>query len=256
MNKMLENKTIVVTGGASGIGRGIALTAGEHGAKAVIIGDLDDKPREGGSSTVSMLEKLGVNARFHKTNVTIESEVAALIDSCNEFGGIDIMVCNAGIALPGDNIDLAVEDFQKLIDVNLKGVFLCAQLAARQMKENAKKGSIVAISSMGGIRGSQGTIGYSTTKGGVNLMVASLADALGPDGIRINAVCPGLINTALIESSPQVAAMVDNMKQRMPLRRLADVSEVGQAVCWLGSDYASFVTGIAMPVDGGMLAVI
>ncbi len=256
MSKMLENKTLVVTGGSSGIGRGIALTAGQHGAKAVIIGDLEEIPKEGGATTISILEKMGVSSRFYKTNVTKESDVAALVESGNEFGGIDVMVCNAGIALPEDNVDLTVEDFQRLIDVNLKGVFLSAQLAARQMRDDAKKGSIIAISSMGGIRGSQGTVGYSTTKGGVNLMVASLADALGPYGIRINAVCPGLIKTALIDSSPHVAAMVSGMLERMPLRRLANVAEVGEAVCWLGSDYASFVTGIAMPVDGGMLAVI
>ncbi len=253
---MLQDKVVVITGGASGIGKGIALTAANHGAKTIVIADLSEHPREGGESIIGALEDRGISSVFVKTDVSSEADVIALVNRTEEYGGIDVMVCNAGIALPEDGADLPISSFNKLIDVNLKGVFHCAQLAAEQMIRNSKHGSIIATSSIGGVRGSRATPGYSSTKGGVNLMVASLADALGPKGIRVNAVCPGLIKTDLVDSSPQVAEAIEPYKQRMPLRRLGEVSEVGEAVCWLGSDYASFVTAVTLPVDGGTLGVL
>ncbi len=256
MGTMLNNKVIVITGGASGIGKGIALSAAHHGAKTIVVADLSEHPREGGESIIETLNKNGIRSIFVKTDVSSEADVVALVNRTEEFGGVDVMVCNAGIALPDDGVDLSIGGFDKLIDVNLKGVFHCAKLAAEQMIRNSKHGSIIATSSIGGVRGSQATPGYSSTKGGVNLMVASLADALGPKGIRVNAVCPGLIKTALVDSSPQVAEAMEPFRQRMPLRRLGEVREVGEAVCWLGSDYSSFVTGVALPVDGGTLAVL
>lgn len=256
MSTMLNDKTVIVTGGASGIGRGIAIAAANHGAKAVIIGDLTDQSKDEGGTTLSILEQMGVKCHFAKTDVTQEADLIALVDCANQHGGVDLMVANAGIALPGDNETITGENFQKLIDVNLRGVMFTAQAAAQQMKTNKKEGSIVAISSMGGLRGSRLTLGYSATKGGVNLLVKGLADALGPDGIRVNAVCPGMINTSLSKSSPEVAAAMDTMRHRMPLRRIADVKEVGDVVCWLGSEFSSFVTGAAIPVDGGQTAVI
>jgi len=256
MSKMLAGKTVVVTGGSSGIGRGIALSAALHGAKVVIVGDLSEQPREGGASTTVIIEQEGVQALFVKTDVTSRDDVEKLLESAEAFGGVDLMVCNAGIALPGDGPNISEDDFAKLIAVNLNGVLISSQCAANQMIRLQKGGSIVATSSMGGLRGTSFTTGYSCTKGGVNLMVASLADALGPSGIRINAVCPGLIDTALMQSSPAVAAVAETFRQRMPLRRLGLPREVGDVVCWLGSDFSSFITGVALPVDGGQTAVI
>lgn len=256
MTKMLAGKNVIVTGGASGIGRGIALAAAKHGANSVIVGDLTDQPREGGVPTVELLEQMGVLVKFCRTDVSVEADVEDLVACADEFGGVDLMVCNAGISLPGDDGFVSGENFRKLIDVNLIGVMLSAQCGARQMQRLGKKGSIVAISSMGGLKGSQMTVGYSTTKGGVNLMVASMADAWGPDGIRINAVCPGMIQTALAETSPEIQAAMEGMRQKMPLRRIAAPEEVGDVVSWLGSDYSSFVTGAFIPVDGGQTAVL
>lgn len=124
------------------------------------------------------------------------------------------------------------------------------------MERRGQGGSVVFISSMGGLRGASFTTGYCATKGAVNMLTAALADAWGPQNIRVNAVCPGLIQTALVDSSPSVAQAMEPMRQRMPLRRMGQPSEVGDAVAWLGSDYSTFVTGIALPVDGGQTAIL
>jgi NAD(P)-dependent dehydrogenase (short-subunit alcohol dehydrogenase family) len=256
MTGLLDGKVVVVTGGASGIGRGIALAAAHHGAAAVVIGDLVENPKEGGPTTLSLLAEMGVDARFQCADVTCRADLELLLTVAEQFGGVDVMVCNAGIALSGDGPDITQEDFLKLVAVNLQGVLLGAQLAAAQMRKLGRGGSIVVTSSMGGLRGAAFTTGYSTTKGGVNLMVASLADAWGPEGIRVNAVCPGLIDTALSKASRGVEQAQQGFLQRMPLRRLGQPREVGDAVAWLGSDYASFVTGVTLPVDGGQTAIL
>jgi L-rhamnose 1-dehydrogenase len=253
---MLSGKTIIITGASSGIGRGIALAAQAHGAKAIIIADLVKEPREGGETTEQLLKQSGTPHLFQRADVTSPDDMERLVATSEAFGGVDVMVCNAGIALPNDNLDLDPNDLRRLLAINVEGVFYGAQAAARQMLRLGKKGSIVVTSSMGGLRGAGFTVAYSTSKGGVNLMVRSLADALGPQGIRVNAVCPGLIDTALVQSSAQVAAAFEPLRQRMPLRRLGDVREVGDVVAWLGSDFSSFVTGVALPVDGGQTAVI
>lgn len=256
MSDLLNGKVMVVTGAASGIGRAIGLAAKRHGARAVILGDLITTPREGGQPTLELLEAASVPARFVKADVTLPADMEALVSAAEEFGGADVMVCNAGIALPNDGIMLAPSDFRRLLAVNVEGVFYAAQAAARQMLHAGRKGSIVVISSMGGILGSRNTVGYSTTKGAVNQLVRSLADALGPQGIRVNAVCPGVIKTALVESSPEVAAQVEPLRQRMPLRRLGEPREVADVVAWLGSECSSFVTGAILTVDGGQTAII
>lgn len=256
MTGMLAGKVVVVTGGASGIGRGIALSAFGHGAKAVVIGDLTEDPREGGEPTHVLIEEGGGTSRFLRTDVTSCADLAALIAAAEPLGGVDLMVCNAGIAMAEDGPDLSPENFAKLIAINQQGALQSAQAAIASMVKRGAGGSVVMISSMGGLRGASFTMGYCATKGAVNLLTAALADAWGPQNIRVNAVCPGLIQTALVDSSPAVAQALEPMRQRMPLRRLGQPGEVGDAVAWLGSEYASFVTGITLPVDGGQTAIL
>lgn len=256
MTNMLEGKVVVVTGGASGIGRGIALAAVNHGARGVVIGDLDENPREGGEPTHRLIEASGGTALFLRTDVTSRDDLDALVAAADRWGGVDLMVCNAGIALAEDGPEIAPDLFRKLISVNQEGALLSAQAAIASMVHRGLGGSVVMISSMGGLRGASFTTGYSATKGAVNMMTAALADAYGPQNIRVNAVCPGLIQTALVDSSPAVAEAMEPMRQRMPLRRLGQPTEVGDAVAWLGSPYSSFVTGITLPVDGGQTAIL
>jgi NAD(P)-dependent dehydrogenase (short-subunit alcohol dehydrogenase family) len=256
MSNLLNGKVVIVTGAASGIGRAIAISAAQHGAKAVIVSDIAEQPREGGSSTISEIAALGVTARFHKADVSRREEVDALVDAASEFGGVDVMVANAGITLREDGAEVAEDQYRRLMSVNLDGTLFSAQAAARQMKTLRKEGSIVLMASMGGIAGAGMTVAYSTSKGGVVLMAKALADALGPDGIRVNAVAPGTIDTHLLRTSPGIAEASEGFRLRTPLRRLGKPSEIGDAVVWLGSDMSSYVTGIALLVDGGLLSVI
>jgi L-rhamnose 1-dehydrogenase len=253
---ILQDKVVVVTGAASGIGRAIAINAARHGAKAVIVSDISETPHEGGTPTTQEIEALGVPVRFHKTDVSHREEVNALIQATAEFGGVDVMVANAGITLRADGPDVSEDDFHRLMAVNLDGTLFSAQAAARQMKALGKAGSIVLMASMGGLSGAAITVAYSTSKGGVVLMAKALADALGPDGIRVNAVAPGTIDTHLLRTSPGIAEAAEGFRKRTPLRRLGRPGEIGDAVAWLGSDLSSYVTGIALLVDGGLLSVI
>jgi len=256
MSDILAGKVVVVTGAASGIGRAIAISAAQHGAKAVVIADLTETPLEGGAPAVQEIEGLGVPARFVRTDVTQRVQIDALIEAASEFGGVDVMVCNAGITLRADGADVSEEDFHRLMAVNLDGVLFGAQAAARQMKAAGRAGSIVLMGSMGGIVGAGFTVAYSTSKGGVVLMAKALADALGPDGIRVNAVCPGTIDTHLLRTTPDVAAAAEKFAERTPLRRIGKPSEIGDAVAYLGSDLSSYVSGTALIVDGGLTSVI
>ncbi|WP_406166004.1 SDR family oxidoreductase [Streptomyces canus] len=256
MSDILNGRVVVVTGAASGIGRAIAVAAAQHGAKAVIVADLTETPREGGGPTTGEIEAVGVPARFVRTDVTKRSDADALVQAAAEFGGVDVMVCNAGITLRSDGADVAEDDFHRLMAVNLDGVLFGAQAAAQQMKANGKAGSIVLMSSMGGIVGAGFTVAYSTSKGGVVLMAKALADALGPDGIRVNAICPGTIDTFLLRNTPDVGHAAEGFRRRTPLRRLGRPSEIGDAVAYLGSDLSSYVSGTALVVDGGLTSVI
>jgi len=256
VSDILQGKTVIVTGAASGIGRAVAIAAATHGAKAVLVADLSESPREGGPATTHEIETLGVPTRFVRTDVTRRAESDALVDAAAEFGGVDVMVCNAGITLSSDGANVAEEDYRRLMAVNLDGVLFGAQSAARQMKARGRSGSIVLMSSMGGVQGAGFTVAYSTSKGGIVLMAKALADALGPDGIRVNAVCPGTIDTHLLRSTPAIAQAAEGFRQRTPLRRLGTPSEVGDAVAYLGSDLSSYVSGVALLVDGGLTAVI
>lgn len=256
MSDILRGRTVVVTGSASGLGRATAIAAARHGAKAVIVSDLTETPREGGTPTTAEISALGVSVRYVRADVSRRSDVDSLVHAADEFGGVDVMVANAGITLAADGPDVTEEDYRRLMAVNLDGALFSAQAAGERMKALGKQGSIVLMASMGGIVGAGYTVAYSTSKGGVVLLAKALADAFGPDGIRVNSVAPGAIDTHLLRSTPGVAEAAEGFRLRTPLRRLGKPSEIGDAVAWLGSDLASFVTGISLLVDGGLLAVI
>lgn len=256
MSNILNGKVVVVTGASSGIGRAIAIRAAEHGAKVVISSDVTETPREGGEPTASVIQELGATARFVRADVSKRADNDSLLAAADEFGGADVFVANAGITVRTDGADVSEEDYRRLMSVNLDGVLFGAQSAAQQMKSRGKAGSIILMASMGGIAGAGITVAYSTSKGGVVLMAKSLADALGPDGIRVNAIAPGTIDTVLLRTSPGIAEASEGFRQRTPLRRLGKPSEIGDAVAYLGSELSSYVSGHVLVVDGGLLAVI
>jgi L-rhamnose 1-dehydrogenase len=253
---ILRGKVVVVTGAASGLGRATSIAAARHGARAVIVSDITRVPREGGPATTDEVEALGTAARFVRADVSDRAQVESLVAAADEFGGVDLMVANAGITLASDGFDVAEADFSRLMSVNLNGVLFSAQAAAGQMRARNAAGSIVLMASMGGIAGAAMTVAYSTSKGGVVLMAKALADALGPHGIRVNSVSPGAIDTQLLRATPGVAEAAEGFRQRTPLRRFGQPSEIGDAIAWLGSDLSSYVTGISLIVDGGLLSVI
>lgn len=145
MNDLLKDKVVIVTGAASGIGRAIAIGAATHGARAVIVSDITDQPREGGLPTTSEIEALGVLSLFVRTDVSKRTDNDALVEAAARFGGVDVMVANAGITLRSDGADVAEEDYRRLMAVNLDGTLFGAQAAARQMKAKGKTGSIVLM---------------------------------------------------------------------------------------------------------------
>lgn len=252
---LLAGRVIAVTGAASGIGRACAVAAAQAGARAVIAADLRETPREGGPSVREKVEEAGAAFRFVSCDVSRRADAGLITSAAVEFGGLDGMVCNAGIALRENFLTISEADYRRITAVNLDGAFFTAQAAANQMVAGQKRGAIVMMSSMGGLRGSAITTVYSTTKGGVSLMTSAMADTLGPLGIRVNAVCPGVINTHLAqqaEDKTAILAMVD----RSALKRIGQPEEVAAAVVWLLSDLSSYVTGVSIPVDGGICAVL
>ena len=256
MTGMLAGKVVVVTGAANGIGREIAITAAQNGAKAVIVGDIMDASREKGeASTAKKIEAIGVQARFIRTDVTKRSEVDELVASTDDFGGLDVMVCNAGITVPTDGIDIPEDDFDRLIAVNVKGELFGAQAASNKMRAQGRGGSIVLMSSTGGLSGAGVATGYDITKGGIVNMARALAEGLGPDNIRVNCVAPNIIeNTYMLRTTPGITEATDFIRQRTPLRRLGQVHEIANTVVWLGSDLSSFISGQTIIADGGYLA--
>lgn len=256
MTDILKGKTVVVTGAANGLGRAIALAAARHGAKAVVAADLDEAPRDEATTVSYEVSALGAHARFVRTDVSSRSDNDALIKAAEEFGGVDVMVANAGIVLRTDGVDVPEDDWHRLMSINLDGPLFGAQAAARSMKAHDKSGSIILMASMMGSVSNSLSVAYSSSKGGVVLMTKALADALGPDGIRVNAVAPGPIDTPMLRSSEEFFAANEALRGRMPLRRYGQPSEIGDATAFLGSDLSSFITGHTLLVDGGTTAVV
>ncbi len=197
MSGLLDGRVAVVTGGSSGIGRGIALRFAQEGASLVVIADLDEEPREGGDHTSALVRRSGAQAEFVTCDVSCPADLSHAVAKAIEIGGhLDVMVNNAGIIGPTDFLTASQADFDAVMGVNVRGVYFGCQAAAHVMIPR-KAGSIVNISSVGGIRGSSKFVAYSTSKGAVRLMTYSLGELLGPHGIRVNAIHPGVIDTQM-----------------------------------------------------------
>ena len=250
---MLADRVAVVTGASSGIGRAISLRFAEHGA-LVVVADIRKTPRDGGKPTHEVIRDRGGTAEFVECDVTDVDDLAVAIEAATMLGGIDVMVNNAGIGEAASVLDVTEEEFERTMSINVKGVFFGSQLAAREMVDDGG-GSIINLSSEAGIAGVGGFVPYSASKGAVAVMSYALADALGEDGVRVNAIHPGIIETTMTtEDVPQVGtAYDDEYLAGIPLARFGQPEDIADAALFLASDLSGYVSATSLVVDGGML---
>lgn len=246
----LEDKTAIVTGASSGIGKGIAKDFAEEGAN-VVVSDVDV---ESGEKVVGEIEDSGGSAIFVKTDVSDEEDVDELVEkTLSEYSKIDILVNNAGVYIQKPITEMETDEWDKVIDVNLKGVFLMTRRVAQEMVEN-EEGKIINVSSIAGEVGYPNSSAYSATKGGTIAMTRALALELSPKGINVNAVAPGVIKTAMTDDLLSDEDVKGQMLANTPIGRLGEPEDIASAVTYLASEDADFVTGETLFVDGGWLA--
>lgn len=248
----LFQKVAFVTGAASGIGRATALAFAKRGANVFVA----DTSEEGGQETVRLIEKFDVPAHFVKCDVSKEEDIKRTIeDIINKYGHIDYAFNNAGIeGSQGATADCTGENWDRVISVNLKGVWLCMKYEIQQMLKSGH-GSIVNCASIAGLVGFQGIPAYCASKHGVLGLTKTAALEYAKSNIRINAVCPGVIQTPMIDRFAHGEAQTMKMLMNSePVGRLGQPEEIAEAVVWMCSDAASFVTGHPLVVDGGWVA--
>jgi len=248
----VAGKVAVITGAGSGIGRATALAFAREGAKVVVA----DIVVAGGEETVQMIKAAGGEAIFSKTDVTKAAEVEALVKKTVEtYGRLDCAFNNAGIeGEVGLTADCTEENWDRVVNIDLKGVWLCMKYEIPQMLKQGG-GAIVNTASVAGLVGFQGIPAYVASKHGVNGLTKTAALEYAKSGIRINSVCPGVIHTPMVErffrANPQASEAMSALE---PVGRLGKPEEIAEAVVWLCSDAASFVTGLPMAVDGALTA--
>ncbi|KGO12991.1 short-chain dehydrogenase [Clostridium botulinum] len=243
----LIGKVAIVTGGSRGIGRSIALELTKAGANVIIN---YNKNKEDALETLSLIKDLGGYGYVCKADVSDYGSSKKLIEfAINKFGKIDILVNNAGIAKIGLFIDMDENDWDNIINTNLKGVFNCSHNVIKYMLDKGE-GTIINVSSMWGNIGASCEVIYSASKGGINAFTKALAKELGPNNIRVNAVAPGVINTDM--NSCLCEEDMDNLKNEIPLMRLGEGEEVGKVVAFLSSKDSSYINGQIITIDGAM----
>jgi len=253
----VKDQVVVITGAAAGIGYGCARRFAAEGAK-VVLSDID---AEKGQAALESLKGEGAEAVFVACDVGDKGQVDALIaEAVKAFGRVDCMVANAGIVKAADFLDFTEEDFDAVLRVNLKGVFLCGQAAARQMvqqgpREDGSCGSIVNMSSINAVVAIPAITPYCVAKGGVNQLTKVMSLALADKGIRVNGVGPGSINTEMVRAVNNDPAAWNKLMSRTPLGRLGEPEEMGNVAVFLASSDASYITGQTIYADGGRLGL-
>ncbi len=247
---LLTDRAAVVTGGASGIGRGIALEYAREGAD-VVVADVREDPKEEGDPTHEVVRnETDREATYVHCDVTSVEDLEAAVDAAEAFGGVDVMVNNAGIWRPEDFLEVSEDQFSELLDINLKGVYFGSQAAAKRMSEG-DGGSIINVSSVNGLYGNGGFPTYTVTKGGIRMLTRSLAHGLGEHGIRVNTIFPGAIDTEIGPEEVDTEGMIDQLLQMVPLGRQGLPVDIAGPAVFLASDLASYTTGAELVVDGG-----
>lgn len=252
----LADKTVVVTGGAAGIGRATAARFAEEGCRVAVW----DVQEAGSEDLVAELEERGADASFHRVDVSdgaaVEEAMTAVVE---RFGRVDVLINNAGIVRDAQLVKwrdgevaatLSDDAFDRVIAVNLRGVFLCTRAAVPHMIR-AGGGVILSASSVVGLYGNFGQTNYAAAKGGLITMTRTWARELGRHGIRVNVVAPGFVATEIVRDMPE--KVLDGMMARTPVGRMGRPEDIAEAYLWLASDAASFVHGAVLSVDGGLV---
>lgn len=245
--KRFENKIVLVTGAGRGIGASIAKRFASEGAEVIVNYSGND---EAAQKTVDEITATGGQAQKYKCSVNGSESVKVMIDEIiKEFGRIDILVNNAGITKDGLMLRMTDEDFDRVIDVNLKGTFNCTKYVSKYMLKQ-KSGKIINISSVVGLSGNAGQVNYSASKAGIIGITKSAAKELSSRGITVNAVAPGYVDTDMTK------VLSDNIRneilKNIPLQRMGNVEDISNCVAFLASEDASYITGQVISVDGGM----
>ncbi|MFV0344282.1 MAG: 3-oxoacyl-[acyl-carrier-protein] reductase [Anaerocolumna sp.] len=244
---MLENKVALVTGGSRGIGRAIAVSLGASGAQ-VIVNYCGSK--EKAMEVVKEIIDGGGKAIAYQADVADATAVKAMFEYIvSEFKSLDILVNNAGITRDNLILKMTEEEFDQVIDTNLRGVFSCLKQASRIMLKQ-RKGSILNISSVSGIHGNPGQVNYSAAKAGVIGMTKTLAKELGSRGITVNAIAPGYIKTDMTEALKE--ELKEKIAEAVPLKRLGNPEDIAEMATFLVSSKASYITGQVIEIDGGL----
>ncbi|MBE4909270.1 3-oxoacyl-ACP reductase FabG [Bacillus luteolus] len=242
----LQDKVAIITGAANGLGYEAAVTFTREGAKVALV-DFD----QSGEQRAQELKDQGADVEFFQVDVANRESVDNMVSQVlDRFGKIDILINNAGITRDGMLTKLSQEDFQKVLDVNLTGVFNCTQAVVPHMISQSY-GKIVSTSSVSGVYGNVGQTNYAATKAAVVGMTKTWAKELGRKGINVNAVAPGFIETNMVAAVPE--KVIEQMKSIIPLQRLGKPSDIANAYLYLASDEATYVNGTTLHVDGGIM---
>ena len=257
MPQILRGQRALVTGASSGIGRAVALALGEAGADVVVnyIGGHD-----GAALAAEEIRSNGTRAYVHQADVSDEAQVVDMFAKMiREFGTIDILVNNAGLQKDAPLEDMTLAMWNKVISVNLTGQFLCAREAVREFKRRGVRpevscaaGKIICMSSVHEVIPWAGHVNYAASKGGVMLMMKSIAQEVAPHRIRVNSISPGAIRTPINMEAWGTEEHYQSLMKLIPYKRIGEAVEIGRAAAWLASDYADYINGISLFVDGGM----
>ena len=258
INKVLEGQKAIVTGANSGIGRAVAIALGHAGADVVVNYRTGDDVAQEVAHEVSCC---GAESYAYQADVTSEEQVQAMFaDVRKRFGTVDIVVANAGIQADAPFDRMTLEQWNRVMSVNLTGQFLCAREAVREFKRRGVRpdvscaaGKIICMSSVHDVIPWAGHVNYAASKGGVMLMMKSIAQEVAPYRIRVNSIGPGAIRTPINHAAWQTPEAYNQLLKLIPSRRIGEAEDIGKAAVWLSSDDADYVNGITLFVDGGML---
>ena len=248
MQKRFHNKTALVTGAGSGIGRASALAFAQEGAN-VLVSDINP---QGGEETVQMIRESMGEAHFVQCDVSQAAQVEKLIKTAvDKFSRLDYAVNNAGVSMrPAATVEIDEAEWDRVININLKSVWLCMKYEIPQMQKIGG-GTIINISSLGGIRGKEGTLAYTASKHGVIGMTKTAALEYAKEGIRINAICPGLTESGMTAGLDNYPDLAQQLITQIPMGHMGQSQNIADAVVWLCDNTASFITGHVLVIDGG-----